>query len=61
MMRIVFHYAFVTGAPKNTVIGVDATQPQGSNSNTLAYTLNDKIIRVLVKNGHFNKETRWRN
>ena len=56
MMRIVFHYAFVTGASKNTVIGVDATQPQGLNSNTLAYTLNDKIIRVLVKNGHFNKE-----
>lgn len=53
MMRIVFHYAFVIGAPKNTVICVDATQPQGSNSNTLAYTLNDKIIRVLVKKWTF--------
>ena len=50
MMRIVYHYAKKTGATQHaTTIGVDASTPKGTDSNTLAYTLNDKIIRVLVK------------
>ena len=57
MMRIVYHYAKKTGATQHaTTIGVDASTPKGTDSNTLAYTLNDKIIRVLVKKGFFNKE-----
>ena len=39
-----------------TAIGVDASTPKGTDANTLAYTLNDKTIRVLVKKGYFNKK-----
>ena len=57
MMRIVYHYAKKTGATQHaTAIGVDASTPKGTDANTLAYTLNDKIIRVLVKKGYFNKK-----
>ena len=57
MMRIVYHYAKKTGATQHaTTIGVDASTPKGTDANTLAYTLNDKTIRVLVKKGYFNKE-----
>ena len=50
MMRIVYHYAKKTGATQHaTAIGVDASTPKGTDANTLAYTLNEKINRVLVK------------
>ena len=57
MMRIVYYYAKKTGTTQHaTTIGVDASTPKGTDANTLAYTLNDKTIRVLVKKGYFNKE-----
>ena len=57
MMRIVYYYAKKTGTTQHaTAIGVDASTPKGTDANTLAYTLNDKTIRVLVKKGYFNKK-----
>ena len=57
MMRIVYYYAKKTGTTQHaTTIGVDASTPKGTDANTLAYTLNDKTIRVLVKKGYFNKK-----
>ena len=57
MMRIVYHYANKNRTTQHaTTIGVDASTPKGTDSNSLAYTLNDKTIRVLVKKGFFNKE-----
>ena len=57
MMRIVYHYAEAIGASTNgRIIGVDFGNKKHLDGSVLAYSLEDKIIRVLAEDGHFNKE-----
>ena len=55
MMRIVFHYGLQGNAPKGVSFGVDSSKPEGIDASTLAYTRNDKNIRILVENGKFDE------
>ena len=53
MMRVAYHYAYVTGlVNKAKSIGID---PNGKNSNVLAYTNGNNMVRVLVSDGHFSE------
>ena len=58
MMRIVFHYAYAQGTPQSgAIIGVDSKGPASNDDDfeTLAYTLNDRFVRVVTKGWKFDK------
>ena len=57
MMRIVYYYAKNKERTQTCHSNRSrCVNSKGTDANTLAYTLNDKTIRVLVKKGYFNKE-----